>query len=193
LTSPDDDESVVVGRSFIMTVEQYFAGDETLQRHELRFGMLVREPSSTFGHQAVVGRLFAALHAHVRERDAGVVVTAPMDVILDRERALIVQPDLLFVSWARMGICAAAIEGAPDLVVEVLSPGTRRHDATTKLEWYRRYGVREYWLVDPIGQTIDVRVLPDGDGRTFQGDEAIVSAVLPALSLTAAQIFDSRL
>ena len=172
-----------------MTVEQYFSGDETLHRHELRFGTLVREPSSTYGHQSVVGRLFVALDAHVRQHDAGVVVPSPMDVVLDRERALIVQPDILFVASARMAICRSAIEGAPDLVVEVLSPGTRRHDATTKLEWYRRYGVREYWLVDPIGQTVDIRVLPEGAGRTFEGEDVLVSAVLPGLALTPATVF----
>jgi len=176
-----------------MTVEQYFSGDETLQRHELRFGTLVREPSSTYAHQSVVGRLFVALDDHVRQQRAGVVVPSPMDVVLDREHALIVQPDILFVASARMTICRSAIEGAPDLVVEVLSPGTRRHDATTKLEWYRRYGVREYWLVDPSGQRIDILVLPDGEPRRFDGDGVVVSAVLPALSLTPAKIFDTRL
>lgn len=175
-----------------MTVDQYFAGPEVQYRQELRFGWLVREPSSTYGHQTVVGRLLVALDAHVRASQAGVVVSSPMDVVLDRERALVVQPDILFVAAARTSICRSAIEEPPDLVVEVLSPGTRRHDATTKLEWYRQYGVRECWLVDPMGRTIDVRVLPDGGARTFEGDEPIVSAVLPGLSLTPASVFDAQ-
>ncbi len=176
-----------------MTVEQYLDGDETLQRQELRFGCLVREPASpSFLHQIVLGRIHVALDAHVRAIEAGVVVASPLDVILDRERALVVQPDILFISSARASICGDVIEGAPDLVVEVLSQGSRRHDAVTKLAWYLQYGVREYWLVDPIGQTVDIRVLPDGDGRTFEGDERVVSAVLPQLSLTPAAVFAVR-
>lgn len=177
-----------------MTVDQYLNTGETLQRQELRYGWRVCEPASpSFFHQIIVGRLHVALDAHVRAIGAGVVVASPLDVILDRARALVVQPDILFVAAARSAICHDVVEGAPDLVVEVLSQGTRRHDATTKLEWYRQYGVREYWLVDPIGQTIDVRVLAVGDGRRFEDSEGIVSWVLPGLSLTPAAIFAPRL
>ena len=83
LTSLDDDGNVVVGRGF-MTVDQYFDGDETSQRQELHYGCLVREPSSTYGHQTLVMRLLVALEAHVQAIDGGVVIGSPLDVVLDR-------------------------------------------------------------------------------------------------------------
>jgi len=80
---------------------------------------------------------------------------APVDVILDRERALVLQPDVLFVATERLGIIRDQV-WAPDLVVEGPSPGTERRDRAQKLEWFRQYGVRECWLVDPRQELVTV-------------------------------------
>jgi Uma2 family endonuclease len=174
-----------------LTVEEYLAGDVTNRPQELAYGILREPPSPDFRHQTIVGRVYERLIAHVRKDHLGEVVLSPMDVILDRVRALVVQPDLLFVSTARLGICKEVIDGAPDLVLEVLSISNRRHDRTVKLEWYRRYGVRECWVVDPTAQTVEVFDLsaPDTDSRLFDGDDRIVSGVLPNLQLSAREAF----
>lgn len=174
-----------------MTVDQYLGSEETNRPQELAFGVLREPPSPGFEHQLIVGRLYAQLDAHVRVQRSGRVVVSPIDVILDREQALIVQPDVAFISSARLHICTDRIWGAPDLVVEVLSTSNRRHDRTVKVEWYARYGVRECWLVDPVAGTIEVVDFsePAAVPRLFDGADLVRSRVLPDLKLTAEGAF----
>jgi Uma2 family endonuclease len=115
-----------------------------------------------------------------------------MDVILDRERHLVVQPDVLFVSTERLAICTDRVWGAPDLTVEVLSLGTHRHDRVVKANWYRKYGVRECWLVDLFARHIEVLDLRSQDGarRTFEGRELMRSSVLPRMRLKPSDLFE---
>jgi Uma2 family endonuclease len=89
-------------------------------------------------HQAVVFDLGLALAEHVRERRLGEVWLAPLDVILDAERSLIIQPDLFFVSNERGHIMRDRVRGAPDLVVEVLSPNPRIGKLGERIEWFAR-------------------------------------------------------
>jgi Uma2 family endonuclease len=119
------------------------------------------------------------------------VAIAPVDVILDRERALILQPDVLFVSTERLAVIRDQVWGPPDLVAEVLSPGTETRDRGEKLGWYRQYGVRECWLVDLHQEQVTV---VDFTGafpveRVARGVDAIRSSVLPELEAAAAAIF----
>ena len=174
-----------------MTTREYLFGAETLERRELRWGTLVREPAPRYGHQAVLTNLTMALAWHVRERALGRVCVSPVDVVLDEARALVLQPDLIFVSTDRLSILRDRVWGAPDLVVEVLSPGSARRDRIEKLRWYRQYGVREYWLVDASARRIDVVVLqqPRSRRRRFTGTTALKSALFPNLGLRVADVF----
>jgi Uma2 family endonuclease len=131
------------------------------------------------------------LDAHTRRYDLGRAVQSPIDVILDSDHALIVQPDVVFVSKDRSHICRERVWGAPDLVVEILSVGTSRHDTKVKVGWYQQYGVRECWLVDPVSCEIVVRDLtaPESDSRVFAHDEIVRSRVLPRLRLRTAAAF----
>jgi Uma2 family endonuclease len=113
-------------------------------------------------------------------------------VILDRTRALVVQPDVVFVSADRRGICTDRIWGAPDLVVEVLSTFRRRHDRVTKVRWYRQYGVRECWIVDPVSRSFEVLDLTSSAERTFEGSQIVRSRVFSRLHLRAASPFAAR-
>jgi len=172
-------------------VPEYLAGDETNQPFELAYGV-VREPAApTWDHQVVVGRVCQRLERHVTRYGLGRVVQSPVDVVLDRDGALVVQPDVVFVATERLSICKAPIWGPPDLVVEVLSPGTARHDRTVKLSWFQRYGVRECWLVDPIGCEVEVVTLAEAtrSSRVSAEDQLVRSSVLPRLRLRVGDLF----
>ena len=176
-----------------MTVAAYLAGEETNRPQELAYGIL-REPAAPgFHHQIIVGRIHIRLDRHVRRYGAGVVVESPVDVILDREEHLVVQPDVVFIRAQRLGICTDRIWGAPDLVVEVLSMGNSQRDRTVKVGWYQEYGVPECWLVDAIARTVEVIDLtaPERRSRTFEPQELVRSSVLPRLRLRPADLFDA--
>ena len=174
-----------------ISIEEYLTGEETNGPQELAFGFL-REPAAPgYNHQVIVGRLHVALDAHVRTQKLGRVVTSPIDVVLDPVGALVVQPDVVFVASDRLDICAHHIGGAPDLVVEVLSTSNRRHDRSVKVGWYRVYGVRECWVVDPVARTVEVFdfTLSEDQPRLFHDNEQIVSAIFPDLQLSAREAF----
>jgi Uma2 family endonuclease len=172
-------------------LDAYLTGPEQLRPQELVWGMVHEPPSPFFGHQSIVTRALVLLDAHVRQQRAGVVCVSPMDVVLDAELALVVQPDVLFVSRERTAIIRDQVWGAPDLVVEVESTATRRRDRTTKLGWYRRYGVRECWLIDPRTQAIVVVTLTGArvSRRSFRGEHPVRSSVLPHFQDPAAAFF----
>ena len=174
-----------------ITLDTYLAGEETTRLRELVYGVVREPPAPGFSHQIVVGRVYVRLERHVRWLALGQVVQSPVDVVLDREHDLVVQPDVVFIAEDRLGMCVDRVWGAPDLAVEVLSMGTRRHDSTVKLGWFQQYGVRECWLVDPIACRVEVVDLagPGRVSRTFGERQIVRSAVLPRLRLRAADIF----
>ena len=175
-----------------MTLREYLAGEETVRPQELAYGILHEPPAPGYGHQVIVGQIYTLLDRHVQRFDAGRVVIAPVDVVLDRSRALVVQPDVVFVSRERLGICDRRIWGAPDLVVEVLSSARRRHDRTVKVEWFRQYGVRECWLADPVTREVEVLGLTAAEcaSRIFEYGHIVRSAVLPRLRLRVESVFE---
>ncbi len=133
------------------------------QRFELLDGELTMVPAPNLRHQRIGTRLGALLHAFVQERDLGEVFHAPCDVVLSNTD--VVQPDLLFVSEERAHLLLGGdnVLGAPDLVVEILSPSTAGRDRTLKRALYAKHGVKEYWLVDPDARTVTVLRLGAGD------------------------------
>jgi Uma2 family endonuclease len=134
---------------------------ETNLPTELWDGELVRSPSPSFFHQEIVARSYKLLDAWVEQYRLGKTGIAPLDIILTQRR--VVQPDLFFVSNERRGILTDRLRGAPDLVVEVLSPGTRRRDRLDKRDLYEQHGVKEYWLIDPEALTVEVLFLERGE------------------------------
>jgi Uma2 family endonuclease len=169
---------------------EYLAGQESMRPMELLYGVVREPPAPKFGHQSVLTHLGALMDAHVRKYGLGRVSVAPVDVILDVAAALVVQPDIVFVAADRLEIVRDRVFGAPDLVVEVLSPKTARRDRTTKIAMYAEYGVQECWLADLKRRTIEVVDLQsDRASRTFSGAESVRSAVFPAWEATADEIF----
>jgi len=175
-----------------MTTTEYLQTPETVLPRELAFGVLRAADAPRAAHRRVVVELLLAMAPFVRERRLGEVLPAPIDVILDFDAALVVQPDLVFVSSERAQIVGDRIDGAPDLVVEVLSPHPRVGRLDERVGWFARCGVRECWLADLTQKKVVVLDLDGGgvrDSAGFAGREAIRSHVLPGLSVTPLQIF----
>jgi Uma2 family endonuclease len=170
-----------------MTLDEYLRTPETLLPQELAYGILHVAEAPSPRHQQAVFAIARTLDAHVRERDLGQVWISPLDVILDERRALVVQPDLFFVSHARAHIVGDRVRGAPDLVVEVLSPHPRIGDLRERLGWFAQYGVSECWVYRQASRSLDVHTLTTAGVLatvTLAEHEMIRSAVLPELAKT---------
>jgi Uma2 family endonuclease len=140
--------------------------EHEMLRVEYLNGDIVMTPARSPHHQIIVTNLLLLLGQHAMQNGLGLVLPAPLDVVLAKE-AQIAQPDLIFIAKARAPklVTRAAITGAPDLVLEIISPSTARADRKIKPPLYAKYGVAEYWLVDPEDQSVEVFVL---DGETYR-------------------------
>lgn len=182
---------MAVAHSWQLTYEDFLNFPDDGKRHELVEGEHYVTPAPSVRHQQVVLRLAGALLDFARSTGSGEVFVAPIDVVLSDVD--VVEPDLLWISSARRDILTAAnVQGAPDLVVEVLSPGTRRTDEVTKRKLYDRFGVAEYWIVDP--ELERVRVLRrDGlalvQVAELEREDHIGSPLLPGFDLALADVF----
>jgi Uma2 family endonuclease len=177
-----------------MTTLEYLETPETVLPRELAFGVLRVAEAPTLFHQRVVRDVTVALHTFVREHRLGEVVPAPIDVILDHDAALVVQPDVLFVSSERAHIMGERLTAAPDLVVEVLSPHPRIGRLEERVSWFAKYGVRECWLVDLKRREFVLLGFANGlvaERTLLIGHQRIASAVLPGLQLTPADLLGS--
>jgi Uma2 family endonuclease len=174
-----------------MTLAEYFATPETLKPQELVFGAHRVADSPTPRHQRAVLRLAMTLNEHVRRHLLGEVWLAPLDVVLDAERALIVQPDLMVVTTDQFEIVTDRIWGAPALVIEVLSPRPRVGEIDERLGWFATYGVRECWLIHQQERAIEILTFHDGavySRRRFEPAEVVQSTVLPDFSEAPTEI-----
>jgi Uma2 family endonuclease len=162
------------------------------KRYEILDGELFMAAAPNIGHQRTSRNLLSALFQHVRERKLGEVLDAPFDVILSEEN--VVQPDILFVRKERLGIIGEMnVRGAPDLVIEILSEGSRSKDLEVKRKIYAGSGVQEYWVIDPSAATVEVLVWSEL-GYVTAGDygkaDCLSSPLLPELNLPLSQLFE---
>jgi Uma2 family endonuclease len=174
-----------------VTTDEYLRGPETLLPQELVYGFVRDAPAPTPGHQSAVGRFFVALILHVEGRHLGRVWLSPIDVVLDRERDLVVQPDLIVVSNERLRIVTDRVWGAPDIVVEVLSPRPRIGHLEERLRWFAQYGVRECWLLHLIPSQLEIVAFRDGrvsSRRSLAASVPISSGVLPEFTESLATV-----
>jgi Uma2 family endonuclease len=192
LTGRRDDGIVVVMPGPPMTTEEYFLTPETMLPQELVWGRVRDAAAPTPGHQWVVGQFHVALKDHVEEHSIGRVWLSPIDVVLDRDSHLVVQPDLIVITAARAHIVTDRVWGPPDLVIEVLSPRPRIGTLEERIAWFAQYGVRECWLVHQDNRTVEVLQFSSAaiaDRRTYLSHEQLRSSVLPTFSATPATIF----
>ena len=158
---------------------------------ELIDGELIPMPSPKVIHQLLIFSIGSPLREFVIRLSLGKVIPSPMDVILSDFN--VIQPDIIFISRDRSHIITEDnIRGAPDLVVEILSPSTADYDRTTKRELYERHGVPEYWLVDPYAKTIAVLIL-GADGynvhAVYGEGDTLSSPTLAGFSLNLSELF----
>jgi Uma2 family endonuclease len=173
-----------------LTYHEYLLTPED-RLYELIAGELHMTPAPLTFHQTIAKRLFRALDRFVDRTGLGEVFFAPCDVYFSRWD--VVQPDVLFIASMRLGIVKErCIEGAPDLVVEILSPATAERDRALKLPLYSRHGVQECWLVDPQGRSVEIYVRCDAElqlGRTYREDDDLESPLLARFSFSLAGLF----
>src|ERR1700675_2209303 len=142
----------------LLTYSDYAALPDDGRRYELHRGELSAIPTPGTRHQRALIALGSRIYGHVRSRGLGEVLVAPTDCILSN--VTVVQPDILYVATDRQAITSErGIEGAPTLVVEVLSPSTARLDRDRKMKLYAEHGVPYYWIVDPETRSIDAFAL----------------------------------
>jgi Uma2 family endonuclease len=160
-------------------------------RLELIEGELFVSAAPNVFHQRVLVNTTVTLDPYVRSRDLGVVLVAPTEIRLAVDTA--VQPDIIFISRERMHIIRSRnIEGAPDLVIEILSPSNRRVDLTRKKAVYERLGVPEYWIVDPESFAVSIFALVDGRFVSVPIEDGIArSRVLPGFAIALADLFEA--
>lgn len=140
---------------------------ETTEPHELWNGRLIREAAPGYGHQRIVLWFARALSDFAEPRGLGRVVTAPIDLVLAPDTCL--QPDVAFVAKANLHRVKRAIQGPADLVAEVVSPWRPRSDWERKRRCYERFGVREYWILDPKARIVEVLALAAGGSYRSAG------------------------
>ncbi|MDZ4856770.1 MAG: Uma2 family endonuclease [Nitrospirota bacterium] len=168
-----------------LTYHDYRLLPDDGKRYEIIEGDLCMTPAPVTRHQIIVGRLLHALLSYLDTHPVGTALTAPCDVILSDTD--IVQPDVLFVHHnSRARVAEQNVQGPPDMVVEVLSPGTAARDRDLKRKRYEHFGVQEYWLIDPDKNTLEILSLQDGryvDVCRATYPAECTSALLPKLVL----------
>ena len=176
-----------------LTYDDYCSIPEDGKRHEIIDGGHYVSPAPSFFHQKIVIELLTRLHTFVVQNGLGTVSVAPVDILFSDVN--VVQPDILFISSDQEEIITKKnVQGAPDLLIEVLSESNRRHDEIVKRKLYEQFGVREYWIVDPELETVKVYRLIDGAyGKpillSLENGDALESPLLPRFRCALGQIF----
>jgi Uma2 family endonuclease len=184
---------VVAPVTLKLTYEDFLGFPEDGKRHELLDGDHFVTPAPNLRHQRLVVRLTRVLDSFIDRHGLGWLYTSPVDIVLSDFD--VVEPDLVFLSRQRGHLRADThLAGAPDLVIEILSDSTRKRDEITKRHLYERHGVAEYWIVDPVLETVKVY---RRQGERFAAAELferaeggqLDTALLPGFELALDELF----
>ena len=192
---PGRDDRTPAGSGVKLTYDDYVLFPEDGKRHELIDGEHFLTPSPDTKHQTIAINLAGMIWSHLQQHPIGRVFTAPFDVVFSDFD--VVEPDLLYLSTERGAsvLTPKHVRGAPDLVVEIGSESTRRRDETIKRRLYERFGVSEYWVIDPDLDAIKVyRRIGDRYQRTaelsLENGDVLTTPLLPGCDLPLAKIFE---
>ena len=168
--------------------DDYVLFPDDRNRHEIIDGDHFKNPAPNTYHQTVSKRIQYVLYSEIELRDSGVVFSAPVDVQLGAHD--IVQPDLVVVlSDSAARVTPSEILGAPDLLIEILSPSTAKSDCELKRRIYERSGVREYWIVDPDSHTVRQLVLKNEGFVEQSVSDDVEMAVLPQVKVAFSSVW----
>ncbi len=172
-----------------LTYEDYCLLPDDGRRHEIIDGEHYVNPSPNTRHQRISRKIALAIATFAEPRRLGEVFYAPFDVVLSDIN--IVEPDILYVSAGRRHIITDAnIQGAPDLVVEILSAGNRKYDEVVKFKVYDALGVSEYWIVDPDQETVKIYRQSTAGYKQAPAGDVITTPIIPGFELPIREIFD---
>ncbi len=161
--------------------------------YQLINGELIMSPAPNIYHQKIAANLFIFFNNYIEENKKGTILFSPVDVYFDENETY--QPDIVFISKERNGIIKEKrIEGAPDIIIEVLSENNAYYDLKHKKNIYEKYGVKEYWIVDPMDKSIEVYNNEDAkfclsDKKERKGE--IKSKILSGLKIEALKVFNA--
>lgn len=180
-----------VPQAYRLTYDDWLGLPDDGRLYEILEGEIFVSPPPSIAHQRVSRNIELRLAEHLRHSAAGEVLDAPVGVRLSSDT--VVEPDLLVVLSAHADrIGTQAVEGPPDLVVEILSPGTAQRDLGRKRDLYQRHGVSEYWIVDIEARTVEVLTLSAGEyarAGLFGAGDRLRSPVLPGFELALDEVF----
>ena len=146
--------TTVLQEKKVWTYDDYLTLPDDLNTYEIIEGELYMTPAPTTKHQKITRNLFRILDQYVSQQHSGEVLFSPIDVVLAPLN--VVQPDIVYISKENLSIITEKnIQGAPDLVIEILSPGTIQKDRITKMKVYAKHGIKHLWLIDPDNQTLE--------------------------------------
>lgn len=176
------------------TYEDYVHLPDDGWKYEVIEGVLYMTPSPNTKHQRAIVRILLKMGAYVAQKGLGEVFASPLDVILPNNLGTPVQPDVFFIRQERLGIVKERqIEGAPDLVVEVLSPSNWLDDRRVKFNVYSQAAIAEYWIVDPVQDTIEVFVLDDTQSYVlldrFDRGDSVQSETIAGFNMPVKEVF----
>ena len=179
------------------TYNDYAALTAEGQHYEIVNGVLYMTPSPSWTHQEIIGRLFRYLSTYMESANLGGAFVAPIDVELSP--SMVFQPDVVvLLKQSRDKLKERHIVGAPDMIVEVVSPGSATTDRFDKYQAYAQAGIPEYWIVEPGTRTVEVLTLPEAGKEeryrslgVFQGKAKLPSLVLPGFDVPVEEFFVS--
>ncbi|HEX9973495.1 MAG TPA: Uma2 family endonuclease [bacterium] len=176
----------------VYSYQDYFELPDDGNKYEIIEGELIMSPAPFTMHQRIVRKIIFALLKFIEEEQTGELFFAPTDVVLSNSN--VIQPDILFILNENLNIITEKnIKGVPDLIIEIISPATGYYDLSGKKDLYEKFGVREYWIIDPMKQRVDIYY---HSGKKFELSQRlekegqITSHVLKGLQINLKKIFE---
>jgi Uma2 family endonuclease len=174
------------------TYEDYLELPDDGKRYEIIDGELYMATAPSPNHQLIINNFLFALTFYLKSHPIGKVIPSPLEVFFSKTN--LAQPDIVYIGNERLNIIKPEqVKGAPDLVIEVLSPSTEKRDRTVKLKMYAKFGVQEYWMAKEKTATVEIFRLQGGKlvpVAQLGKSDVLTSPLFPGLEIPLSEIFD---